>query len=1029
MPKVTAQRVLRVPGTLPGFIAAAFFQLLLVDTVAGAWFEETTSVAGVTFTGPSFGASWGDVNGDGWPDLWVGNHTAHPRDLFENNRDGTFSQVPSHDPYRPDAHGSAWADFDNDGDQDLLMLVGAGSGVGIGANQFFINSDGLLKNQAQQYGLDYPPGRGRTPLWFDWNNDGKLDVFLANQVRPDGAAPSALFTQVNGVFADSFNQTGLTTSAADSSFAQLMTLGTEHISGLIIGGAPYPDRVYDYGSTPFVDLDATSSLFPPFIWNAVDTAIADFDGDLLPDLFIARARDESEVTQPDANTATAWIQLIAADEQGVSFSGATTIEVQPGPPYRLTTSDVFIGSQGLHPATLTFSLSSADSTTTGMMPHTPGVDSGVFIGFDTTSSQWQFLVSKDARIGLSLIVTSDTAITDLQPIGFVNSDGALADQLYRQNGAGFEDVSLASGVTVPSACESVVTADFDNDMDPDLYLVCRGPTSNRPNILYENLGNGVFQPVANAGGAQGSLAGRGDSVAAADYDNDGFIDLFITNGLGNAPFNEGPSQLFHNVGNANHWLEIDLEGVISNRDAIGAEVRVTANGTTQSRLQAGGMHRYAQNHQRIHFGLAGNTAVDSVTVNWPSGITQTINNLPADEIVHVLEPSYPSPAGKPDYQPGLDEGLYLWKDTFDGPYHVEANGSGPSSVFSFELITDQPIASVTPRSLESNDSLAWSGRHLTFEGRVGTWFDGLEIQLPPATRAMMAVEQDGSPNPRQLHIGTTGQPLTPSGWIVAADNTLPPPPPFQGGQDLGLFIGRDAASGEVRARWNGDGPNHRAAIELLFSQVPNVVTPVGIEANDTFTTTANAVSIDSFVGSWWDGANISVPPGTRMGLAYTQDGLVQPHRVNPATRSLGLPNAYRLPRAEPYGKPVYDPGSEAGLYLWQDKATGAWHLRGAAGGGGGRYSGEIVSNQPFTTVSAVSIEANDVLDTSNPTRIVFDLSMGKQWEDGIDFQTAPGAQLTLNLTSGRPFSIPGKALRIGESKWPVDNLPLDLGGW
>mgnify|MGYP001813392566 CR=1 FL=1 len=293
---------------------------------------------------------------------------------------------------------------------------------------------------------------------------------------------------------------------------------------------------------------------------------------------------------------------------------------------------------------------------------------------------------------------------------------------------------------------------------------------------------------------------------------------------------------------------------------------------------------------------------------------------------------------------------------------------------------------------------------------------------------MMAIEQDGKPNPRQLHIGTSGQPLTPSGWIVATD-TLPAPPPFQGGQDLGLFIGRDTASGEVRARWNGDGPNHRAELEFLFSQVPNVVTPVGIEANDTFTATDNAVSIDSFVGSWWDGANISVPPGTRMGLAYTQDGLVQPHRVNPATRSLGLPNAYRLPRAEPYGKPVYDPGSEAGLYLWQDKATGAWHLRGAAGGGGGRYSGEIVSDQPFTTVSAVSIEANDVLDTTDPLRIVFDLGMGKQWEDGIDFQTAPGAQLTLNLTSGRPFSIPGKALRIGKSKWPVDNLPLNLGGW
>ena len=476
MTTATAHRVLQVPGILSGLIAAAFFQLLLLGTAAGAWFEETTSVAGVTYTGPSFGASWGDVNGDGWPDLWVVNHAANPPGLFENNQDGTFSQIWPQEPYTiADTHGSSWADFDNDGDQDLLMLVGAGSGTGSGANQFFINSGGLLQEQAPDFGLDYPLGRGRTPLWFDWNNDGKLDVFLANLARPDGAAPSALFSQADGVFVDSFNQTGLSTSAADINYAQLMTLGTEQINGLIIGGVPFPDRVYDYGSPPFVDLDATSSLFPAVIWSARDSAIADFDGDLLSDLFIARTKDESEVAQPDANTATAWIQLTAS-EKGFSFSGATTIEVQLAPPYRLAASDVFIGSQGLHPATLTFTLSSADSTTTGMMPHTPGVDSGVFIGYDTTSGQWQFLVSKDTWIGLSLIVTSDTAMTDLQPIGFVNSDGALADQLYRQNGAGFEDVSLASGVTVPSACESVVTADFDNDMDPDLYLVCRGPT-------------------------------------------------------------------------------------------------------------------------------------------------------------------------------------------------------------------------------------------------------------------------------------------------------------------------------------------------------------------------------------------------------------------------------------------------------------------------------------------------------------------------------------------------------------------------
>ena len=202
----------------PSVLAVCFLALLTMLLMvlraplahAEIRFEDITSTAGVTYTGPSFGASWGDFNGDGWPDLWVSNHDSPPN-LFQNNKDGTFSEVSAQVNYtNADMHGSAWADFDNDGDQDLLTLVGTGRLV-VAANQLFINSDGLLNERAQEYGLDYPLGRGRTPNWFDWDNDGRLDVFVANWARPDGAAPSALFSQANGIFLDSFNQTGLAT--------------------------------------------------------------------------------------------------------------------------------------------------------------------------------------------------------------------------------------------------------------------------------------------------------------------------------------------------------------------------------------------------------------------------------------------------------------------------------------------------------------------------------------------------------------------------------------------------------------------------------------------------------------------------------------------------------------------------------------------------------------------------------------------------------------------------------------------------
>ena len=174
--------------------------------------------------------------------------------------------------------------------------------------------------------------------------------------------------------------------------------------------------------------------------------------------------------------------------------------------------------------------------------------------------------------------------------------------------------------------------------DLDLYLVCSGPVANLPNRLYENDGKGNFHMVGDMGGASGSMRGRGDAVVTADYDLDGFLDLFVLNGAGPAPFGyDGPHQLFHNSGNENHWIEIDLEGVKSNRDGIGAKVELETTGTVQVRGQGGGMHCYSQNHQRIHFGLGSNKMVDRITVFWPSGIVQHLKDVVADQIITIRE--------------------------------------------------------------------------------------------------------------------------------------------------------------------------------------------------------------------------------------------------------------------------------------------------------------------------------------------------------------------------------------------------------
>jgi ASPIC and UnbV/FG-GAP repeat len=123
-------------------------------------------------------------------------------------------------------------------------------------------------------------------------------------------------------------------------------------------------------------------------------------------------------------------------------------------------------------------------------------------------------------------------------------------------------------------------------------------------------------------------------MAVADYDNDGFLDIAVTNGEFSS---DGWVQLLHNVGNENHWLKVKLIGNRSNRDAIGASVIVTANGISQLREVNAGIHRFAQDDTTIHFGVAGATVIDKVIVRWPSGRDSLLNNVATDQVLRIFE--------------------------------------------------------------------------------------------------------------------------------------------------------------------------------------------------------------------------------------------------------------------------------------------------------------------------------------------------------------------------------------------------------
>jgi len=244
-------------------------------------------------------------------------------------------------------------------------------------------------------------------------------------------------------------------------------------------------------------------------------------------------------------------------------------------------------------------------------------------------------------------LTSTQPITAWEPVGFERRGYYEPFQvLMSQPDGSYRDVhegSVFETHWVKSA--GVIAGDFDNDMDIDLFVQGGAFSHNRPNMLYSNNGDGSFSVVPQAGGAEGTRLGIADAVACADFDQDGYLDLFVINGLWAPPgghdhtLENGPYELFKNLNSGHHWLQIDLVGTQSNRDAIGAKVYVTAGGKTQLREQNGGFHQKAQNMQRLHFGLAGHDTIERIEVRWPSGARSELEAVEADQIVRLVEPS------------------------------------------------------------------------------------------------------------------------------------------------------------------------------------------------------------------------------------------------------------------------------------------------------------------------------------------------------------------------------------------------------
>ena len=546
------------------------------------------------------------------------------------------------------SRATAWFDFNQDGLLDFVNLL-ATRDDGQGPNAYFEQQpDGTFVNKTSVVGFNVP-FPSRYAQLSDLTGDGNLELIVHGTFN----FPARVYDLSNG-----------------NNFVDI----TNNLNFPLSSDLP-ADINQDFQETE----------------SARDSIVADFDGDGDNDIFLVRSLVKT-IVNPSVFQGTNR-NVVAADlilrnqgsEIGYSFQTAAgadlaidffdinglAADIDPN-------TEVFIGASGRAPITAELeafvSLSSAftEPAFSNDRSNTPEVDPvaalllnsgsagvnglptnrsarGVYIGL--VGGTWQIRLNSPKFESIRSAVESTATITNLNPIGFTSVDpatNALTDQLFLNNGNGDFSLATNAGLNTPTLAQNAVAGDFDNDKDIDIYVINSYATFDQPNILYENDGNGNFTPVAQAGGAAGSSLAFGwldfevgARATVADYDQDGTLDIFLGSTVGRSPrktYLATPSQLFKGQANGNNWIQIDLQGRQSNRDGIGAQVRVTSGGTTQLREQNGGTHHFAQNDTTLHFGLAQDNVVNQVEISWPSGVTQVLNNVSVNQVLTVSEP-------------------------------------------------------------------------------------------------------------------------------------------------------------------------------------------------------------------------------------------------------------------------------------------------------------------------------------------------------------------------------------------------------